>query len=75
MCVRSDRHTDVSLFKSFEMSGGKTVQFRTKCFNVTNIANFSAPANTLGGANFGQLTQITTGYTPREIQFALRLQF
>jgi len=75
MCVRSDRHTDVSLFKSFEMSGGKTVQFRTECFNVTNTANFSAPANTLGGVNFGQLTQITTGYTPREIQFALRLQF
>jgi hypothetical protein len=69
------RHTDVSLFKTFQMSEGKTVQFRTECFNVTNTANFAAPANTLGGANFGQLTQITTGYTPREIQFALRLQF
>ena len=36
---------------------------------------FFFPGNILGGANFGQLTQMTTGYTPRQIQFALRLQF
>jgi hypothetical protein len=44
-------------------------------FNVTNAANFAAPAAILGGANFGQLTQMTAGYMAREIQFALRLQF
>jgi len=52
-----------------------TAQFRTECFNVTNTANFGPPAASLNGSDFGQLTQITTGYTPREIQFALRLSF
>jgi hypothetical protein len=68
------RHTDVSLFKNFTVYG-VAAQFRTEAFNVTNTANFSTPANALNGANFGELTNTTQGYTPREIQFALRLQF
>ena len=27
------------------------------------------------GANFGRLTQLTAGYTPREIQIAVRVEF
>lgn len=69
------RHVDVSLFKNFQLPREMTMQFRTECFNLTNTANFASPGNTLDGANFGQLTQITNGYTPREIQFALRMQF
>lgn len=69
------RHVDVSLFKNFQLAKGMTMQFRTECFNLTNTANFATPANILHGPNFGQLTQITNGYTPREIQFALRMQF
>jgi hypothetical protein len=69
------RHVDVSLFKNFQLPREMTMQFRTECFNLTNTANFASPASTLDGANFGQLTQITNGYTPREIQFALRMQF
>ena len=42
---------------------------------LTNTSNFSNPQATLNGSNFGQLTQITTGYTPRELQMALRIQF
>ena len=42
---------------------------------LTDTANFATPAAILGGANFGQLTQMTTGYTPPEIQFAVRFQF
>jgi hypothetical protein len=52
-----------------------TLQFRTEIFNLTNTANFASTAAVLGGANFGRLTELTAGYTPREIQFALRLQF
>jgi len=42
---------------------------------VTNTSNFASPAAILGGANFGRLTQLTAGYTPREIQLAVRLEF
>jgi carboxypeptidase family protein len=69
------RRLDVSVFKDFSFGGARSLQFRAECFNATNIADFAAPAAILGGANFGQLTQLTAGYTPREIQFALRLQF
>jgi hypothetical protein len=53
----------------------KTLQFRTEVFNVTNTASFASPTAILGGGNFGHLTQLTAGYTPREIQIAMRLQF
>lgn len=69
------RHVDASLFKNFQLPREMTMQFRTECFNLTNTANFASPANVLNGPSFGQLTQITSGYTPREIQFALRMQF
>ncbi|HVJ09517.1 MAG TPA: TonB-dependent receptor [Acidisarcina sp.] len=69
------RHVDVSLFKTFNLANEKSLQFRTECFNLTNTANFAAPSATMPSHTFGQLTQMTVGYTPREIQFALRLQF
>jgi hypothetical protein len=69
------RRIDASLFKSIPVSKQVNLQFRAEVFNVTNTANFAAPAANLGGANFGELTQMTAGYTPREIQFALRLRF
>ncbi|MGA9667596.1 MAG: hypothetical protein WBQ94_00220 [Terracidiphilus sp.] len=69
------RHLDGSLFKNISLRKEATLQFRTEVFNLTNTANFASPAAVLGGANFGQLTQMTAGYAPREIQFALRAQF
>ena len=69
------RRIDASLFKNIPLAKKTNLQFRTEIFNVTNTANFAAPAANLGGSNFGELTQMTAGYTPREIQFALRLQF
>lgn len=70
-----NRHLDASLFKNFTIAKEASLQFRAEVFNVTNTANFAAPGALLGGANFGQLTQMTAGYTPRELQFAIRLQF
>jgi hypothetical protein len=69
------RHVDASLFKNIGLGNEKTVQFRTEVFNLTNTANFASPAAILGGASFGRLTQLTAGYTPREIQLAVRFQF
>ncbi len=70
-----NRRLDASLFKNFTIVKEASLQFRAEVFNITNTANFAAPAALLGGANFGQLAQMTAGYTPREVQFAIRLQF
>ena len=69
------RRLDASVFKNLSLGPERLLQFRAEMFNVTNSANFAAPAAILGGVNFGQLTQMTAGYMAREIQFALRLQF
>ncbi len=69
------RHLDVSLFKDFDLPEMVKLQFRTEAYNVLNMATFSAPDSSMTSQTFGELTSITTGYTPRQIQFALRLQF
>ena len=69
------RHTDFALLKNFKVLEDVKGQFRTECFNITNTSNFSAPNGTLGSGSFGKLTNITRGYTPREIQFALKVDF
>ena len=69
------RHLDGSLFKSFILHRSLTLQLRGEVFNLTNTSSFASPNATLGGPNFGQLTQLTGGYTPREVQLAARLSF
>jgi len=69
------RRVDASLFKTFPLAKEANLQFRVEVFNLTNTPNFAAPAAILGGAHFGQLTQMTAGYTPREMQLAVRFEF
>lgn len=69
------RHLDVSLFKTVPIRQEMNVQFRTEVFNIFNMANFALPNATLSGASFGQITATSANYTPRLIQFALKLQF
>jgi hypothetical protein len=67
------RHLDLSLFKTFPIRERLQMQFRAECFNILNMANFAVPNSSLGGANFGQITSMSTAYAPRQYQFALKL--
>lgn len=71
----NSRHTDFAMTKNFDLRDKTTAVFRAEVFNITNTANFASPANVVGQSTFGQLTQITMGYTPREIQISLRVKF
>jgi hypothetical protein len=61
------------------------LQFRAEAFNITNTPLFGMPVNTVGGfsaagiatqaGNFGAITATNAFYTPRDIQFALKLIF
>jgi hypothetical protein len=67
-------NVDLSLFKSFRISEGKRIEFRTEFFNAFNHPNFGNPAasiTNLGG--FGKISS-TIG-DPRDIQFALKIYF
>src|SRR5262249_54975801 len=47
---------DLSLFKSFTLKEGVSLQFRAEAFNFTNTPWFGAPNTTAGSANFGVVT-------------------
>jgi hypothetical protein len=76
------RHVDLSLFKDFPITEGLKVQFRAEAFNISNTPSFyidnnvnSGPDTRLGNPNFGQIISTDPNYNPRQLQFALKLQF
>jgi hypothetical protein len=76
------RHVDFSLFKDFPVTEMLKLQFRAEAFNITNTPNFympnnvnSGPGTRLGNGQFGQITSMDPNYVPRQLQFALKLQF
>jgi len=79
---------DFSTFKAFQLTERFSLQFRAEFFNILNHPNFNAP--NFGGngviavANSGNFTSTAFGeigstrnapYSPRQIQFALKLFF
>ena len=75
------RHIDLSLFKDFPIHEQFKLQFRAEAFDITNTPNYYIQNNggngstQLGNANFGVVSQVDPNYVPRELQFALKLQF
>ncbi len=51
------------------------LEFRFEAFNLFNNPNFANPGQTVGGASFGRITATKAGFTPRQIQFGLKLNF
>jgi len=81
----SNQRVDLSLFKDFRITESTKLQFRAEGFNITNTPLFGLPNSTIGGfdsngvptqaGNFGRITSTNAFYTPRDIQFALKLIF
>jgi hypothetical protein len=66
---------NLSLFKTFKLTEMFNLQFRTEVFNLPNHPVFGQPNTLFGNANFGKITSTAGVYTPRQIQFALKLLF
>jgi len=83
------KRLDLSVFKTFPIHEDIRLQFRFETFNFTNSPSFAPPTATISGwsssdpatarptqaGNFGKITRTGTFYTPRDIQFALKLLF
>ncbi|MCS7023960.1 MAG: TonB-dependent receptor [Bryobacteraceae bacterium] len=64
---------DVGLHRSFTLSEGRRVEFRSEVFNVLNKTQFFNPVgNISAGGDFGRITRARS---PREVQFALKIYF
>ncbi len=73
-------HLDMSLFKDFPFLHDRgIVQFRVESFNLSNTPTFANPMAAsleLGsGSGFGTLSATNGNYTPRVLQFVLKVQF
>jgi hypothetical protein len=76
---------DLSIFKDFPIREAVRLQFRAEAFNLTNTPSFGLPNATIGGfdgggvptqaGNFAKITTMNAFYTPRDMQFALKLIF
>jgi Carboxypeptidase regulatory-like domain len=76
---------DLSVFKDFQIREAMRLQFRAEVFNLTNTPSFGLPNATIGGfdsngvptqaGNFAKITTMNAFYTPRDMQFALKLIF
>jgi outer membrane receptor protein involved in Fe transport len=73
------RHVDLSLFKDFAVTERAQVQFRAETFNLSNTPSYIISQGSgnvqLGNAAFGTVTATDPNYSPRLIQFALKLKF
>jgi hypothetical protein len=72
--------TDLALIKNFKLSEKFRLEFHAEAFNVFNHPSFTLPLNGVAGvaeinspSSFGVIT--STASIPREMQFALRLEF
>jgi hypothetical protein len=72
--------TDIGLAKDIRLIEHAHLLFRSEFFNIFNRAQYGQPLADLSASTFGKIiTTVTTGPvgtgTPRQIQFALRLEF
>lgn len=65
-----------ALLKSFPLHDRLNLQFRAEFFNVFNTPNFGQPGASLSTpSTFGVISSSAVNMNPRQMQFALRLQF
>ena len=68
-------NTDLSALKTFSLWKEHSLQFRAEAFNLFNNVNLANPNVTLTSPSFGRISALYTNYSPRVIQFALKLYF
>lgn len=64
---------NVSLAKTITLSGQLRMDVRMEVFNVFNRIVWGAPNTDFNSPNFGLINSLATGYSPRQMQFGLKL--
>ncbi|HXQ74405.1 MAG TPA: carboxypeptidase regulatory-like domain-containing protein [Pyrinomonadaceae bacterium] len=67
--------TDLSIFRTFNLSESVNLQFRAEALNATNHANFANPQSDINNATFGFITSTYGPNQSRQWRFGMRLGF
>jgi hypothetical protein len=65
---------DGAISRFFPIHEAMQLQFRSECFNCINHPNMPGPTAAFNSSSFGQITT-TAPYSPRILQFSLKLSF
>ncbi len=69
------RNVDAAVRKSFAVRENMHLEVRMEAFNVFNRTRFGLPVNAYGNPQFGQVTNLAPGFTPRRMQLVARFEF
>ncbi len=77
--LRSDgrANVDLSVFRHFRITEAKRFEFRAEAFNISNSPIWAAPGANVStsGSLFGVVNSTASGYTPRQLQLALKFYY
>ena len=65
---------DGAITRFFPIHEETQLEFRSECFDCLNHPNLPGPTAAFNSSLFGHITT-TTPYTPRTLQFSLKLDF
>lgn len=68
-------NVDLSVFKVFPINERANLRFNADAFNALNIQGYQNPNGTTGEVAYAPNGQSTSYWTPRQVQFTLRLTF
>jgi len=66
---------DMALSRNIRLTQVQTIELRLESFNLLNHVNLGNPNTNLNLGNFGRITALQTGTTPRILQFGLKYGF
>ncbi len=66
---------DLSVFRSFRLTGTHRIEARAEASNVTNKTNFGNPNSNLQSTDFMRIFGLYGSYAERQIRFAVRYSF
>jgi hypothetical protein len=66
---------DMSVFRSFHLTGDHRIEFRAEASNVTNTPNFGNPNGSITSADFMRILSLYGSYAERQVRLALRYSF
>jgi hypothetical protein len=66
---------DLSVFRSFPLTGTHRIEVRGEASNVTNTPNFGNPTNSITSGDFMRILTLNGSYAERQVRLAVRYSF